>query len=337
MKCILSLAFVAFLMQVHLIGETVGSEIEAGELIKLARNHRVSCRQGTATYAIKFKSFMAEEVAKEDSETIKISWNGNRIIRESLGRQTEESGARMAIIRDGQLLEYSRFTKRALISDRTREYGASFFDPRSLGVTTRTVVSEPLRSQLFPDDAGMAMGRGDELVGGIACSKIQWVRNGSTSEILIWIEKSAPYRIIRYEASGMRKTNTYKESISIPETCTIERVAADGKLMYRNLYRLIDFTPKVSSSIAFSLSDFKMPIGTPVVDLSINEVVGYWNGTEPVASYFDAVHSSGLLDSEIMPRQQRIRPSIYVVSGLAIAAIFISVYRWRSRRRDVGE
>lgn len=337
MRCNPSIAFVLCLLSAHLAGAAAGKEIEAGELVKLARNHRLSCRQGTATYSVKFNWLEAGEIVKDDFETIEVSWDANNIIRKSLGRQTEESGIRMAIIRDGQLLEYSRFIGRALISDRSREYSDLFFDPRSLGATTRTVASESLRIQLFPDDAGTAIACGDDSVEGINCLQVQWIRTGLNGKIFIWIEKSSPHRIMRYEASGMRKTNTYKKNLVIPETTTIERMGDDGQLMYRNLYRLIDFTPNVSDSIVFGLADFQMPVGTPVVDLSINETIGYWNGIEPVASYVDAVHSSGLISSETFLQQRRIRPSVFVASGLAIIALLILVYNWRFRRGNAAD
>jgi hypothetical protein len=327
------IAFFLFFLEPSTIFE---ESDEAKLLIEKARQHRISQRLGTVSYRMDYKWYSEEGEVTEDSEVLELTWKDDKIYRYSTGRNKDEQYPRYAIQNDGVLTTYDQSSKRVLIGDRDRDTGEIFFDPRILGCWPVLKVRMPVDQMLSPDVGDSTYLRTEKL-GDRSCHVVCWKHKIFGDEVILWIDDEQSHSILRTHARHTTYENRYERGIIVPTETTVRRVNSAGREEYLVRYTLLDFQPRVAEGSTFSMRDFELPIATPIVDLRVNQITGFWDGNQSMKTYFEAMNAAGLMTRMDAVQQRRFGVYQYVMFVLfAIGVLVVIVTLVQRRRRALG-
>lgn len=278
-----------------LLTQPVALAFESPDLLVAgARSQKLSHLGGKLTLRITTVGSGKASEDKASHKQLHIEWVGDSfwfVQSEGDDHQTLTEQYR-SVYHEGEVLHHFIAGESVTISNRDQLLSGYLFDPRTLGANT-VESNQTAESVLFPPHKGSARYIGTEQVGGILCDHIVWEWNHG-GETELWIGRQPSFPIVKLRVGGSTVVNEYADDgVSIPIKTTRRRELPDGRIYTTTKERLsLDLSlpsPERQKTI-FNLASLNIPIGMPVADNRINEIVGYWNGSGLSDSRSEAYH-----------------------------------------------
>jgi len=170
-----------------------------------------------------------------------------------------------------------------------------FFDPRCLGLRPSLYFSSTIEGCLGYSEAKFINLVGKESVEGVSAWHVE-LRSKHDETLDFWIDVAQPARLLKQSKGDDFVLSKYDDANPrdpIPIELTTMSSSQNGSLSFGNRFirSKAQFNMPVDPA-SFTLAGLGMPVGTPVTDIRIHRIIGYWTGT-------------GL---EFLPSQKRTEP-----------------------------